>query len=279
MCSAIWMASARVRAPVLPMADQRWVRTTRSETSSFWAIRATEPPSRAARRVLVSPSLSGVSAYRRVSAARFASTTRRPRWTRRTASASWGAGLPLRAKPFAPAFEAAAEVAGAAVGGEHDDPAFRHRGAELGGHADAVVPGTGGVEQGDVRAVLLRGAHDVVGAVQLGDDLQVLFSLQSGSEHASAEYLVVDQQQPDAVGQTSLRGVRPGAGEVRPGGDEQNVGSRSWRPETRAVHINATSLPDCDQIATSPTPHPPRSLSPEVPTNTSNERGWWCGWG
>lgn len=66
-------------------------------------------------------------------------------------------------------------------------------------------PGPPHVEQCHVRAVPLGGGHDVVGALEFGDDLQIPFAFQTASEDASAEDLVIDQQQPDAVGQMSLR--------------------------------------------------------------------------
>src|SRR4051812_40302858 len=48
--SAVSTASARLAAPVLPMAEDRWLRTVPSDRKRRAAIAATGEPSRAARR-------------------------------------------------------------------------------------------------------------------------------------------------------------------------------------------------------------------------------------
>jgi hypothetical protein len=67
---------------------------------------ATDEPSRAACSTSVSRGVSGDSPATRLSVASEGSTTRRPAWTRRTASASCAAGVSLTTKPLAPAFMA-----------------------------------------------------------------------------------------------------------------------------------------------------------------------------
>ena len=64
---------------------------------------ATVPPSRAARSTSVSRAVSGLSPATSDSAASAGSTTRSPACTRRTASASWRAGVSLTTNPLAPA--------------------------------------------------------------------------------------------------------------------------------------------------------------------------------
>ena len=97
-------ASARLPAPVLPIALERWLRTVPSERNSRRAIVATDEPSRAACSTSVSRGVSGDSPATRLSVASDGSTTRRPACTRRTASASWAAGVSLTTKPLAPDF-------------------------------------------------------------------------------------------------------------------------------------------------------------------------------
>jgi len=104
-----------------------------------------------------------------------------------------GCGAAFQGEAFRAGFHAATEMAGAAVGGEHHDAALRHQGSQFGRHVDAVVARSAGVQQRDVGPVPLGGGHDVVGAFELGDDLQVPFAFQTASEDASAEDLVVDQ--------------------------------------------------------------------------------------
>ena len=87
------------------------------------AIAETAAPPRAARSTSVSRAVSGDSPANRLSVASTGSTTRRPAWTRRTASASWAAGVSLTTKPDAPGLHRAAEETGAAEGG-HDQHAY-----------------------------------------------------------------------------------------------------------------------------------------------------------
>jgi hypothetical protein len=182
----------------------------------------------------------------------------------------WG-GAAFEGESLGAGFEAAAEVTGPAKGGEHDDAALRHRRAEFGGHAEAVGAWTGGVEQGDVGTVVLGRADHVVGAVELGDDLQILFAFQTASEYASAEDLVVDQQQPDAVGQTSLRGT------VRaPGKCVREEMSRASVPDHEAPKLTPSiSTPHLYQIATRSRPDgiPRRTLRWSRSTTTSQQAG------
>jgi hypothetical protein len=99
-------ASARLVAPVLPIAAERWLRTVPSERKSRRAIAATLDPSRAAWSTSVSRWVSGDSPASSESVASFGSTTRNPWCTRRTASASCAAGVSLTTKPLAPACSA-----------------------------------------------------------------------------------------------------------------------------------------------------------------------------
>lgn len=101
--SAMRAASALFLPPVLPIALDRWLRTVPSLRCRMRAMSAIDPPVRAVDSTSVSRSVSGESPCASESAASAGSTTRSPRATRRTASASWAAGVSLTTKPDAPA--------------------------------------------------------------------------------------------------------------------------------------------------------------------------------
>jgi len=92
--------------PVLPMAADKWLRTVPSDRYSRAAMVAAEEPSRAARSTSVSRGVGGDSPLTRLSGASAGSTTRSPACTRRTASASWRAGVSFTTNPAAPAWMA-----------------------------------------------------------------------------------------------------------------------------------------------------------------------------
>lgn len=104
--AATCTAAARVGAPVLAMAWERWLRTVPSDRFTRLATSATVAPSAAAWRTSVSRAVRGESPYTSESAARAGSTTRNPAWTRRTDSARSLAGASLTTKPCAPDFSA-----------------------------------------------------------------------------------------------------------------------------------------------------------------------------
>ena len=114
-----------------------------------------------------------------------------------------------------------------------------------------------------------RGTHHVVASVELGNDLQIALTLQTAAQQAAAEDLVgLHEQQPDPVGQTDLRGNRPGAGEVRPGGMSstrfQIMKPGPSAPSTSTRHLYQIA----HQIATPPEPPQP-TTSPQPPTTQS----------
>ena len=125
------------------------------------------------------------------------STTRSPWWTRRTASASWAAGVSLTTNPSAPDCIARRRKPGPAERRHDQHPRGRRDPAYLGGGADAVEPRHLDVEQRDVGAVLEHGRDDVVPGRHLGDDLEVGLQAEQGRERAPHQRLVVGEQQPD----------------------------------------------------------------------------------
>jgi hypothetical protein len=103
--------------------------------------------------------------------------------------------------------------------------------------------------------MLFRGADHVVGAVELGNDLQILLAFQTASEHASAEDLVIDQEQPDAVGQTSLRGTVRALGKC-----VREEMSRTSVPDHEGAKLTPSrSTPHLYQIATRSRPRRPHA--------------------
>ena len=100
--AAMCTAAARVGAPVLAMAWDRWFRVVPSERWTRRATSETVAPSAAAWSTSVSLAVKGESPKMSESAASAGSTTRSPAWTRRTDSASSVAGASLTTKPWAP---------------------------------------------------------------------------------------------------------------------------------------------------------------------------------
>src|SRR5690606_7095391 len=110
--SAIATASSLLRAPVLPIAADRWLRTVPSARCRRAAISAALAPHRAAASTSLSRPVSGLAPCVSDSAARSGSTTRSPRCTRRTASTRYSGVASLTTNPLAPAARARARYPG-----------------------------------------------------------------------------------------------------------------------------------------------------------------------
>ena len=131
--------------------------------------------------------------------------TRRPAWTRRTASASWRAGVSLTTKPDAPGVERPADVARPAEGRHDQRPHAGQLGAHGRGGVDAGEAGHLDVEQAHLGSRGAGGGDHLVAATDLGDDLEVGLEVEQRGERATHERLVVGEQQPDHGSATSTR--------------------------------------------------------------------------
>ena len=171
------------------------------------------------------------------------STTRRPWCTRRTASASWAAGVSLTTNPSAPDCIARRRKPGPAERRHDQHPGRRRDPAYLGGGADPVEARHLDVEQRDVGPVLEHGRDDGVARRDLGDDLEVGLEAQQRRQGAAHERLVVGQQEPDRHGTTTLS-EKPGL--QRLGDDGAAEGGRALaepgQPVAGAGGLRAASV-------------------------------------
>ncbi len=167
-------------------------------TGTAWpAMSATVAPSRAATSTSRSRPVSGDVPPASVAAASAGSTTRSPRCSRRTASASCSAGASLTTKPSGAGLHRAAQVAGPAEGGQDQHPAARQLVGQRRGGGQAVHAGHLDVQQRDVRIGGQRGGDDLVAAADLGDDGEVVLEFEQGDQRGADQRLVVGDQQPD----------------------------------------------------------------------------------
>ena len=161
---------------------------------------ATVAPSRAAVSTSRSRPVSGLVPAASVCAASAGSTTRSPRATRRTASASCSAGASLTTNPNAPDSIArrrkpgrpnvvtiSTRVCGASV-------AQHRRGSQ------AVQSGHLHVEQDDVGTKLAHPLQHLVTTTDFAHHLEVFLERQQSGQRTAYEVLVVSEQDPDHSG-------------------------------------------------------------------------------
>ena len=159
---------------------------------------ATDAPSRAARSTSVSRAVSGDSPATRLSVARAGSTTRRPACTRRTASASWRAGVSFTTKPDGAGLQGAPQEPGPAERRHDEHPHVRELRASRA--AVASMPSSPGISTSSSATsgrCSRTAATTASPRADLGDDLEVRLEAEQRGERAADERLVVGQQQPD----------------------------------------------------------------------------------
>ena len=176
-----------------------------SERCTRAAIVDTGDPSRAWVSSSRSRPVSGLGPSISDSAARSGSMTRRPAWTRRTASASWRAGRVLDDEARRPRLDRPADVARPAEGRDDQGPHAGQLASYGRGGVDAVEAGHLDVEQAHLGPRGAGGVDHLVAATDLRHDLEVGLEVEQRGQRATHERLVVGEQQPDHGRATSTR--------------------------------------------------------------------------
>src|SRR5690606_1823938 len=168
-----------------------------------------------------------------------------------------------------------AQVAGTAETGEDEDAAGGGRRAQCGG---GLQPGEAGhlhVQDGDVRAVVGDGGHDLVAAPHLGDHRQVVLQGEQRGDGAPDQALVVGEDDSDHAA-ASFAPTAPGSCPEAPPGTGSTARSRKPpSPVPVAESVPPTAATRSDRPV-SPLPNtvsrPARTPSLHISTTQARSR-------